>query len=298
MGSGIDIQLVRDYYRGLSDDELVRVLTADAKGLTAGALEVVKEEIMRRGLQSTIYAAVHAQQEPDEIPMKAFDPEGCPVEETGRLWLEHSFLYLLELFGRTETARRTVLVPDRSHFPVRYDGSEQSAYETLKIVARQMELAPENIRLDFYDERLRNITAGTPGGIYWGGRENDSFEISLAREMLKYPEHMVAILAHEIAHIKLLGENRMDRNDEKITDLTTIFFGLGIFCANEALRTFNHGWSSSGYLTQMEWGYALALFAALRKETEPGWLKHVSTNVRADFLQSQRFMVNNGIDIF
>jgi len=84
---------------------------------------------------------------------------------------------------------------------------------------------------------------------------------------------MVAVLAHEIAHIKLPGENRMEENDERITDLTTIFFGLGIFNANAAFQTFAdskyYGWSQSGYLTQMEWGYALSLFAFVREEQEP-----------------------------
>ena len=60
----------------------------------------------------------------------------------------------------------------------------------------------------------------------------------MGRKWLDEPENMVAVLAHEIAHIKLPGESRMEENDERITDLTTIFFGLGIFNANAAFQTF------------------------------------------------------------
>lgn len=57
----------------------------------------------------------------------------------------------------------------------------------------------------------------------------------MALRELDEPEHMIATLAHEIAHIKLLGENRMEENDEIMTDLKTLFFGLGVFNANAAL---------------------------------------------------------------
>jgi hypothetical protein len=298
MGSEIDIDMVRGYYCRMSDQEIMVVLTTDAKGLTPEALQVVKEEIQRRKLKPEIVEILDTQQQTGEEAFKVYDPEGCPVEEAERLWLEHSFLYLLEIFGRTFTKNKKVLVPHSNDFPVEYDGSEQSAYETLKIVAQQMEVHFNSIKLDFYDETLQYITEGNPLGLYWGKQENDIFEISLARTALNDPEEMVGTLAHELAHVKLLGENRMEENDEKITDLATMFFGLGIFNANAALKTFNHGWSTAGYLTQMEWGYAFALFANFRKETSAPWLDYLCTNVKADYRQSQLFIASNGLNIF
>lgn len=294
---GIDIKYVREYYQGLTNEAIIKILTHEAKGLTNEAMSVVREEISRRNLDPQLHALVNAQQQIEEEEMKTFDPDGSPVEEEERLWLEEAFIYLVSLFGKAETQRRKVLVPDRRDFPIRYDGSERCAIETLHVVARQMETDPVHIKLDFYDEDLRVITDGTPGGMYWGKQESGHFEISMALRILHEPEEIVSILAHEVAHIKLLGENRMEDNDEKLTDMTTIFFGLGVFAANSAFKTFNTGWSQSGYLTQMEWGYALALFAQLRNEDEPAWLEHLCTNVRADYSQSRHFMKLNGIDI-
>ena len=240
-------------------------------------------------------------------------PNTCPIPEDNRIWLERSFLLLLDLFGKENTKQRKVLIPHHSDFPIKYNGDEQTAFETLKIVAGQMEVAYNEIHLDFYDERVKEVSTGSPfgqgiflksakddngaAGLYWGKAEDGKYNISLVRSKFKQPESMVATLAHEIAHIKLLGENRLDKNDEKLTDLATIFFGLGIFNANEAFKTFRgvdySGWRKMGYLTQMEWGYALSLFAYIREEENPGWIKHLTLNIQGDFIQGQNFILAN-----
>jgi hypothetical protein len=61
MNDGIDIQFVRENYQRMSDDELVRVATQDAAGLTAEAQEIVKDEIEKRGLDRNIINGVQAQ---------------------------------------------------------------------------------------------------------------------------------------------------------------------------------------------------------------------------------------------
>ena len=62
MSSGIDIQFVRETYQKMSDQDLIRVLTQDAVGLTPEAQEVVKEEIKKRNLDPNIAKGVDAQQ--------------------------------------------------------------------------------------------------------------------------------------------------------------------------------------------------------------------------------------------
>jgi hypothetical protein len=238
---------------------------------------------------------------------------GCPVTEHNRIWLEDAFLVLQDLFGKTNTQNIKVLLPNFSNFPVPYDGTEQSAVETMRIVATHMQVSFENIHLDFYKDIIREVPAGGPfgnrifperhkddldaSGLYWGKNEDGKFEIWLNSKTLSVPENLVATLAHEIAHIKLLGENRMIDNNEYLTDLTTVIFGLGIFNANEAFRTFKNFeysyWQAEGYLSQPQWGYALALFAYLRGEKSPDWINHLTPNIKKDFLQSQQFIYSN-----
>jgi len=297
MSSGIDIDLIRECYQRMTDSEVMRVLTHDVNGLTAEALGVVKEEIKIRKLDFDIAALPNPQQESNDFPDEAYEDNGCPVDEQTRIWLEKSFNMLLDLFGKENTRHRKVLVAEKWDFPVKYDGSERAAFETLSIVAKQMEVPAESIMLDFYDDHLQRITEGMPLGLYSGKGDNDKFEISLARNNLHKPEAMIATLSHEIAHIKLLGERRMEENDEPVTDLTTIFFGLGVFGANEAFQVSNdakkYGWSTSGYLSQMEWGYAFALFAYIRKEQQPEWADYLCINVKADFRRGLEFIAEN-----
>lgn len=66
MSTGIDIEFVRETYRKMPDQDLIRVATQDAYGLTAGALEVVKQEIKSRNLDQNIIKGLEAQQKTSE----------------------------------------------------------------------------------------------------------------------------------------------------------------------------------------------------------------------------------------
>ncbi len=115
---------------------------------------------------------------------------------------------------------------------------------------------------------------------------------------------LVATAAHELGHVILLGGNLMSRDTsdhEPMTDLLTIFLGLGIFTANSAaqFKQFQSdrkiGWSMQrlGYLPEPVFGYALAKFAVERSEKKPAWARHLSANVRADFKNSTRWLDEN-----
>jgi hypothetical protein len=285
----------------MTDDEILRIVTNDVAGLTPEAREVITMEVKKRRLDVDMAAITDAGSD-TRSPEEWYKEEGCPVHQQTRIWLENSFLTLLSIFGEQQTQYRKVLTAERSDFPIRFDGSERAAFETLKIVATQMEIPADKITLDFYDENLRRITEGTPSGLYWGKGETDKFEISVARKVLDDPEAMIAVLAHELAHVKLLGEQNVTENDELLTDLTTILFGLGVFNANAAFRTFNdakhYGWSQMGYLSQMEWGYGLALFAYIRQELESEWADYLCTNVKGDFFKGLQFIADHEDIIF
>jgi hypothetical protein len=232
----------------------------------------------------------------------------CPIPDERREWLEHAFDWLVGAFGEDLIRRRRVLVPHHSDFPIRYNGDHQSAQDTVAIIARQMEIDPNEIELLFYQEGVSELDSGGAfgnklymgrskyaSGRYFGKADDGKYHIGLEEKELRQPEFMVATLAHELAHIKLLGEERLGENDEQLTDLTTIAFGLGVFNANAAFTTFqdfqSHGWQQLGYLKQMDWGYVLALFAQLRKESNPEWAKHLCKNVQSDFAKSCRYLV-------
>ena len=61
MSKGIDIKFVQERYQRMPDDQLIRIATQEAYGLTPEAINVVKAEIQKRGLDSNIASGVDAQ---------------------------------------------------------------------------------------------------------------------------------------------------------------------------------------------------------------------------------------------
>lgn len=245
-------------------------------------------------------------------------PIEAPVDEEMRQWIDNALLWLMQQFGEENLKSKKVLSPDYTDFPIKYTGQNQSALDTLKIIARQMEINADEIELEIYSEGQTEINTGNvfdrrmfmgamedeeyTAGLYWGRQENNKYYIGLEEKNLKDPIKLVATLAHEISHIKLLGENKIEENNEPLTDLTTVVFGFGIFNANAAFQIHQgfDRWERStiGYLSQMEWGYALALYAYLRGEESPSWINHLSKNVKADFIKSEKFIRNNEDKLF
>lgn len=244
--------------------------------------------------------------------------KACPIDLDMRLWLENSFLWLATQFDQDNIATKPMVYPTPEHFPIRYDGTIESLTKTAEIVARQMEIDFNTIVLKVYEDNIREVGGNlnhriwtevdksgdetTSAGMYFEKNEKGQFEIFIEKSCLNNPENMVAVIAHEFSHIKILGENRLDFNDEQLTDLTTVVFGLGIFNANTAYREWksfeSYGHSSIGYLKQREWGYALALYAYFREEEKSEWIKYLTPNVKSDFKKSMAYIAANKIKVF
>ena len=136
-------------------------------------------------------------------------------------------------------------------------------------------------------------------------------------------EALVARLAElmrvdQLCHLRLRGEGRLTgqhRDEERLTDLATVFFGFGIFTTNAAMRfarnrhgytlvsrgelddhdlnaaDHNEGYRSLGYLSSREFGYALACYCWVRAETEPpAWTRHVDPGPRVHLEQGLAYL--------
>jgi hypothetical protein len=143
-----------------------------------------------------------------------------------------------------------------------------------------------------------------PAGLHFGGSDEERPLIAVRRSLLKDPLTVVATLAHELGHVILLdgGHMRRDADDmEPMTDLVTVYLGLGIFTANAARRFLQfqddrqQGWSMNrfGYLPEPVYAYALARFAKDRGETQSAWTAHLSTNLKVWFRQSEKWLAKD-----
>jgi hypothetical protein len=248
---------------------------------------------------------------------KKQNPE-CPIDSDMRLWMENAFLWSVAQFGEGNISAKSMLHPTPEHFPVLYNGSKESLIKTAQIVAKQMEIDFNKINLDIYEQNIQEFSGDfgyriwtevdknsgekLSAGLFFEKNETGKYDVFIEKTVLNDPENLVATLAHEFSHIKLLGEKRIDFNDEELTDLTPVIFGLGIFNANSAFKEYksndSYGHNSIGYLNQREWGYALALYAYYRKEENPDWIKYLTPNIKSDFKKSMAFIFANQDKIF
>lgn len=240
----------------------------------------------------------------------------CPLKEDDRLWMENIFnLGKGSIIHRIKN--KEILLPDEKDFPIKYDGSDTSANETLKIVATQMEMNANNFLLTFYDGSppryegdmgYNTVTdsAGNeirPAAIFLGINKDNNFQICIEASQLHNPENMVAILAHEIGYIKLVYQYKIEKLGDLFIDLFPLYFGLGIFAANAPEQVYKNdqswgGHKTQGYLRKDLWGYALALFAFMRNEYQPEWVKYLVPEVKKYFKRSEKFIWGNKEIIF
>jgi hypothetical protein len=236
----------------------------------------------------------------------------CPVDDEMRRWVDGRFQWLGEQLGHDVPRTAEVVLPTPEFFPDAYAGRPDDAVALFVRVAGYMGVDPERFELFVYtgdrppSADLGHGNTSSAAGLYVheGGVDAQGrpcAAIGIEESQLADPMSLVATLAHEIGHEILLGQGRVspDQQDhEPLTDLLTVFKGMGVFLANSTIH--DRGWSQGtwvgwqtrrlGYLDQRAFGYALARFAWARGETRPPWIHHVRPDVRAPLKQGLRFL--------
>lgn len=238
-----------------------------------------------------------------------------PLDVKSRKYFEKNMLWLNQEFPKPEIKKRKIFIPSQIDFPINWSKSKDDAFEVLKIVSKNMDIEPNEIQLLFFDNDPKEINAGNfvvflendkdskeAAGMYLDKNKKGKFEIAIDESILDNPESIISTLAHELAHVKLLGQIKMEINDEMLNDLVTVFFGFGIFNANSAF-TFHQssdswGYQKIGYLNQNEWAYSLAILAFLRDEKNPEWKNYLNSTIQDYFNKSLKYLVENKSDIF
>jgi len=163
---------------------------------------------------------------------------------------------------------------------------------------------PARITVEFYGDHGERELAMATGLDYRSSgaaghfrHENGQAVIAIDRTLASAPVRLVATIAHELGHVRLLDEGRIrpDRADhEPLTDLLTVYLGLGIFTANAAFEytqsVRRRATIRLGYLPEPMFGYGLACYAMQRGEADPDWARHLDVNPRAFLKRGVRFL--------
>ena len=234
----------------------------------------------------------------------------CPVGPAEKSWIEDRMRWLSLDFSLDRMIKAAVILPTPEFFPDRYDADRAGAKRLFRRVCGYMGVDPDPIRLVFFrNKRLEGVEGYTKGAA--GTYEDEGWRTTIRLDESTLPDPMVVVatLAHELGHVLLLGQGRItaDRKDhEPLTDLITVFLGMGLFTANSRVRAQTeqhaHGssWSISrlGYLDERTVGYALSLFAWIRGEERPTWLRHLRLNPRTYCKQGLRYLLKTGDSSF
>jgi hypothetical protein len=236
-------------------------------------------------------------------------PERCPLGPAGRAWVEARLGWLLDAFPEVSPAEVEVSTPSGDLLRG-YEPSPESAEALFERLRERLGLADVDLRFGIYEEdrgpdysafgQGPRQTSGTAGH-YQRGAPGEPQYVRVNVEQLGDPLALTATLAHELGHELLIGQERItgdEPDQEPLTDLVTVFTGLGVFTANSAIRERNtfEAWSVGrlGYLRQEEFAYALALLARLRGEGRPAWAASLSTDVRVWMRECQTFLEARG----
>jgi len=251
--------------------------------------------------------------------MFLFSPK-LPVTEEDRRWVDEGFKRLESVLGKDRMLRAKAVLPIAEDFPDRFDKTEAAANALFNRVCSYMGVNSESIEFGVYADEIEGLRELLPywrnpgrnyaAGLYFPQQHSDHTDsnqcnfkplVAIKKSLLKDPLAAVATMAHEIGHVILLGGNLMDPqapDHEPMTDLLTVFLGLGVFNANASARFTQrqsdrgYEWSMKqlGYLPEHVFGYALARFAKERGEDKPEWEPYLSTNVRSYFKSSRAWL--------
>jgi hypothetical protein len=256
----------------------------------------------------------------DDVAFCAIDGESLtpqfdlPVNQEQKEWIEQSFQWLLENFGRDNFLKHKTILPEPSFFPDKYNSTEESVDAIVKRVCGYMDVNPDTVEVIFLVERDESLLEHGHGeqkhsgaaGLYFSKTSTETRKkIAVNVELFNNPTKLVGTIAHELGHVILLGGGKIERtreDHEHLTDLLTVFFGLGIFTANSAFQfsqwqDHSRSWwkvSRAGYLSEETFGYALAAYAWMRNDMKTPWSKYLAMNVGHYFRQCLKYFEKGG----
>ncbi|MYW68009.1 hypothetical protein GTY65_28620 [Streptomyces sp. SID8379] len=239
-----------------------------------------------------------------------------PVHERDRVWIERRLAWCGQEFGPATTA------PALPGFvPQGFDGTQEWAEELVRRVGAVMgaDVGPIRVRL------VEPVPGTTPGRRHRVGEyreEDDGPVIELDRSVAARPDAFAALIAHELAHARLAGRPNLaglrltHAEEERLTDLLTVFLGMGVLTANAAdgyVRTAGFtvtplgglgDWELTGrrdepphhmgYLKPSEFGYALSCWTLARGESSPPWAGRLVPSVRSAFTRGLAYRAARG----
>lgn len=222
------------------------------------------------------------------------------LSEQDRQFQIETWRWLLEHFADTFYGAAQLVLPTKAFFPMQLESDDDAALKTFEQVKQLACLDNWPCRLEKQERDtdvkiaptlvVQNVPQG-PAGTF-SVTPQEEVVISYNPNVVANPVQMVATFAHELAHYLTATCSSAPPggwdNWEFATDISAIFMGFGVFQANAAFNFTQYasvdaqGWqfNRSGYLTEAEHIYSLAIFLELKEIEQNKALPHLKPGLR------------------
>jgi hypothetical protein len=210
-----------------------------------------------------------------------------------RVELLHELAELIAIRGHERFVAWPIVQPAAAFLPDRWEPTLAGVAILLRrlMLYANVDLPAELVAFN------RESSEHHPDAPAWfAGIENGVCRFGIDIHEISDPQRLIACLCHEIAHayraLHLLEDE--DRQvEERLTDLTTVYLGFGVFAANGAEQYRKSGgygftqWSSSslGYLDAETLCFLLAAQLVTRRENHREYVRHLEPN-QAGYVRS------------
>lgn len=237
----------------------------------------------------------------------------CPCSPPAKAWIEERLSWLCREFPENIFTGKLLVLPTDEFFPEPYDGTDDDVEVLLRRVCGYMEVDRSRVVLDFSTGQDKVLLVNEEGhdlpgfaGLYEDAGGYAAIQLDVSE--LEDPIRVVGTLAHELAHARLMGEQRVSGDEfdnELLTDLTTVALGMGIFLAS-APRNWRSGYSKwegtdfnrPEYMTPPMFGYALGHLAWFENDYRPDWIRHLPYEARHSVKESIRYLFETRDSLF
>ena len=237
----------------------------------------------------------------------------CPCSPPAKAWVEEGLSWLCREFPENIFTGKPLVLPTGEFFPEPYNGTDADVEILLRRVCGYMQVDRSRVVLDFSTGGDKVLLVNEEGHYIagFGGLYEDAggdAAIQLDVSQLEDPIFVVGTLAHELAHARLMGEQRVSGDEfdnELLTDLTTVALGMGIFLASSPRnwRSQFFKWEGTDfnrpeYMSPPMFGYALGHLAWFENAPRPLWAKHLPYEARHSLKESIRYLFETRDSLF
>ncbi len=231
-----------------------------------------------------------------------------PITEEDKIWVDEDLNWLKMEFGQEHFMEIRTVTPTKDFYNRTFYGTERDAEFILERTMELMNIQNVDIKLDFFSDSPIEMADGTilttPADLNGSWKSaSGTYEqtengtvISIETGQLKNPISLIATISHELAHQILLGENRIEENDELLTDFTAITYGFGIFIGNSRFQFSSQGFgwqsSSQGYLPEQIIAYSMAWLSKERNE-KTEYSRFLNKSMKKYFYPSFELLTDN-----